>query len=378
LKIQLVDTPALYQKALQALYPCTELALDLEYDDNRHSFGFTLCLVQIATPDTCFLFDPLRLTDMAELWRLLEEPTRLKVVHSGNNDITILKKIGCSLRNILDTDVAARILNYERTSLASVLQAEFDITLDKKMQVSNWSQRPLTPPQLSYAARDVEYLLPLKSKLQAQIEQKGRLAWLQEENLILESLVAKENPDPHLKLKGAERLSPFDQHILRALFDFRNAQAAHFNKPAAFIISNELLVDLARRKDIDADEWLSAKGLHPRIKNESTHRRIMGIIDNAAQQAFDRQLPRFWEQPPYPRKLQGAEAEKRRRLILPVQEMLLERYGEFATAMVLGQGTVTGIINGKALQFTKGYAEKEVRKAASELGIDLSPLLEGY
>ncbi len=378
MNIQLVDTPNLYQKALQALSNQQELALDLEYDDNRHSFGFTLCLVQVASSDTCFLFDPLRLSDMTALWRLLEDPARLKVVHSGTNDITILKKLGCPLSNVLDTDMAARILNYERTSLASMLQSEFDITLDKKMQVSNWNQRPLTPQQLTYAARDVEYLLPLKDKLLPRIKEQGKLSWLHEENSILENLVAKDNPDPHLKLKGADRLSPFDQHILRALFEYRNGQAAHFNKPAAFIISNELLVDLARRKDIEPAEWLTIKGVHPRLKNENTLRRITLLIEDAAQQAFDLNLQRFWVQPPYPRKLQGAEAENRRRLIQPVQQLLIERYGEFATALVLGQGTVTSIINGKALQFTKAYAEKLVRKAASELGIDLSPLLEGY
>ncbi|TPE45009.1 ribonuclease D [Pontibacter mangrovi] len=372
-KIRLVEEQEQLQETINTLSQCQELALDLEFDQNRFTYGFNLCLVQIADEaGTCYIIDPFALMDLQPLFQLLENPEITKIIHHSNNDILLLDKLGCHIKGVMDTDVAAKVLNYERSSLATVLKEEFSIDIDKSQQSSNWNKRPLTEAQLYYAAVDVVYLHRVKEKLVNEVERLGRLHWLQEENQLLEKLTYSEPENPHLRLRNANRLNFYQQYILKELYIFREQMGQQFNKPSSFIISNESLVELANNPNTDLHEWLNhTRGIHGGLKRSRNEKLLQTALQEAKQKAQDNHISHDyptnrWQRPP-----RTPETEQRKEAITQVQKQLVEEYGEFATRLIINQSLINEYSISGELRCTKNYATAILLQTAERLGIDL-------
>lgn len=350
-----------------------ELALDLEFDQNRFTYGFNLCLIQISDGrGTCYIIDPLPVSDLQPLFELLEDKAVTKIIHHANNDILLLDKLGCNIRGVLDTDVAAKILNYERSSLATVMKDEFGQEIDKSQQSSNWNTRPLTEAQLIYAAIDVIYLHQVKDRLVTQIEELGRLHWLLEEDLLLESLTYSEPENPHLKLRNAFRLNYYQQYILKELYAFRDEMGKQLNKPSSYVISNEGLVDLANKPNTDVHEWLNhTKGIHGALKRPRNEKLLQEAMERARENAKAEGISHDYPQNRWQRPPRTPETEKRKENLTAVQQHLVATYGEFATRLIINQSLITDYSITGQLRCTKQYATDILLHTAAELGISL-------
>ncbi|GAB3536399.1 hypothetical protein GCM10027443_26670 [Pontibacter brevis] len=371
--IRLIETDAELLTAVKALRQHKELALDLEFDQNRFTYGFNLCLVQISDDNgTCYIIDPFTINNLQPLFELLEDKDFTKIIHHANNDILLLDKLGCNIRGVMDTDVAAKILNYERSSLATVMKEEFDQEVDKSQQSSNWNKRPLTEAQLIYAAIDVLYLHQVKAKLVAEIEEKGRMHWLQEENLLLESLIYSEPENPHMKLRNAYRLNYYQQYILKELFAFRDEMGKQLNKPSSYVISNEGLVDLANNPNTDVHEWLNhTKGIHGALKRARNEKLLQETLEQAKRKAKADNISHDYPENRWQRPPRTPETEKRKEDLITVQKYIIAKYGEFASRLIINQGLITDYSITGQLRCTKQYATDIILDAASELDIHL-------
>jgi ribonuclease D len=132
--------------------------------------------------------------------------------------------------------------------LASLAERHFGVNLPKDEQRSDWSRRPLTEKQLSYAASDVLYLISLAEKLEKELRDAKRLKWAREE---FQTLVGREWPDRvfdelgYLRIKGARRLNPKSLSILRELYLMRDARARELDRPPFKVLGNRALLELA-------------------------------------------------------------------------------------------------------------------------------------
>jgi ribonuclease D len=372
LKTHLIANTNDFLKAIRYLKTIREMAVDLEFDNNRYTYGLNLCLVQIADQEQCFIIDPFGIPDLRPLWDLLEDPQITKLFHCANSDILLLKTLYCYPRNILDTEVAVKILNYNRTSLAYALSVNLGIELDKTLQVSNWNTRPLTREQLEYAAADVIYLHALKERLLVEVAKVGRIHWLEEECRFLELIENRENLDPHLRLRETNRLTYHQQYVLKALFAFRDDLARRFNKPSAFIIPNDVLVTLAVKPVNSLDEWRDQKGLFRQLKEGTYFQQFRHLVQEARRQADEQNIPHRLP-PPYRRpvsNLSEAEVERRKQIGSTLRKALLERYGENAASLVLGQTVVNDFYQGANLLVRRVYAMEIILGLAEELKID--------
>ncbi|WP_161889016.1 ribonuclease D [Pontibacter russatus] len=371
--IKLIESDGQLQEAVAHLRQNRELALDLEFDQNRFTYGFNLCLVQISDGrGTCYIIDPLPLSSLTPLFALLEDKSITKIIHHANNDILLLDKLGCSIRGVLDTDVAAKILNYERSSLATVMKEEFGQEIDKSQQSSNWNTRPLTEAQLIYAAIDVIYLHRVKGRLVTQIEEEGRLHWLLEENLLLESLTYTEPENPHLKLRNAFRLNYYQQYILKELYAFRDEMGRQLNKPSSYVISNDGLVDLANHPNTDVHEWLNhTKGIHGALKRPRNEKLLQEALERARENAKAEGISHDYPQNRWQRPPRNPETEIRKEELTAVQKHLAARYGEFATRLIINQSLITDYSITGQLRCTKQYATDILLNTAAELNIPL-------
>ncbi|WP_187264526.1 ribonuclease D [Pontibacter beigongshangensis] len=376
--IVLIETQAALLEAVAQLSQSKELALDLEFDQNRFSYGFTLCLIQIADGQgTCYIIDPFKINDLEQLYKLFASPEITKIIHHSNNDILLLDKLGCRIKGVMDTDVAAKILNYERSSLATVMKEEFGIEIDKSQQSSNWNKRPLTEDQLRYAAIDVIYLHRVMHRLVDKVQEASRMHWLEEENMLLEQLVYAEPENPHLRLRNAFRLNLYQQFILDKLFRFRDSMAQKLNKPSAFIIANDALVELANNPNTDIHEWLNhTKGLHAALKKPANEKLLKEALEQAKQEARKQEISHEYADNRFQRPLRTPETEQRKEALTQVQKKIIEKYGESASRLIITQSLITDYSQTGKLRCTKQYGMDILLETAAEAEIKLpSPTL---
>jgi ribonuclease D len=159
---------------------------------------------------------------------------------------------------------SAQVLGYPSIGLAALIEHHFGITVPKDEQRSDWSRRPLTDKQLTYAAGDVLYLIRLTAKLEKELEKAGRRSWAQEE---FEAVTKREWPERefdthgHLRIKGAKKLDDKQLTVLRELYLMRDARAREIDRPTFKVLGNRTLLELAETQPKKLSELSSVKGV---------------------------------------------------------------------------------------------------------------------
>jgi ribonuclease D len=278
-RTQWVDDPASLDAVFADDVP-TEIALDTEFVREK-TYWPQLALVQIAIADgiaddaagggRILLIDPLIPGMNEALARVLRDRRMLKLMHSAGEDLIALQHdCGTLPEPLFDTQTAAALcgvgagLGYQK--LVQTLLGE---VVDKGETRSDWLRRPLSPPQLSYAADDVRHLHRLHRELSARLRALGRDAWMHEDCARALNNAADEALDrwPHLSLRSAQFLDRDAQTLLLRLLRWREAYARAHNRPRSWILDNELAYALARKPPSDADAlqaWLDAQPKAPR------------------------------------------------------------------------------------------------------------------
>jgi 3'-5' exonuclease len=146
------------------------LAIDVEFVPARPADSSStprLALIQIANDHLSFVIDGLRFTDLSPLASLFERETILKIFHGVGSDLRVLGSRGITVRHLLDLEAVSRsIFGTKESGLQAMLQRACNIRLDKTLQRSDWTQRPLPTAMFAYAARDAEMTLALYGWLQ--------------------------------------------------------------------------------------------------------------------------------------------------------------------------------------------------------------------
>jgi hypothetical protein len=133
-----------------------------------------VALIQIATPDICFLF---RLNYMGfpdSLIKLLEDTQIAKVGLSLKDDIHQLEQRhpGFNPQNFIDLQQIATRMGIEDMSLAKLFANFFRQRISKNAQLSNWEADALDEKQRVYAATDASACLLLYSRMQELVSNK--------------------------------------------------------------------------------------------------------------------------------------------------------------------------------------------------------------
>jgi len=224
-----------------------------------------LCLVQVATDDGADLVDPIALPNLEPLWQCLNREDLLVILHSGAQDLDLIYGLSGSLpAKIFDTQIAAGFGGFGYPiGYGKLLNQLLGVTIAKTESYTDWTTRPLTQSQLQYAIEDVLHLLPMYDKLCSQLEGFGRLDWVMEECRRLSSTdrYKKDKTMDFLRVKGASSLSRRGLAVLQALCDWRNGEARRVNKPARSIISDNTLLELARKPPKETSEIQRIRGI---------------------------------------------------------------------------------------------------------------------
>ncbi|MCT7952776.1 ribonuclease D [Ancylothrix sp. C2] len=109
---------------------------------------------------------------------LLEAETVLKVFHFARFDMATLRyHLDIKVAPVFCTKMASKLARTytQKHGLKEVVQELEKVELDKTAQSSDWGNAAnLSDVQLSYAANDVRYLLPVQQKLKVMLEREER------------------------------------------------------------------------------------------------------------------------------------------------------------------------------------------------------------
>ncbi|OGK79226.1 MAG: hypothetical protein A2X52_19360 [Candidatus Rokubacteria bacterium GWC2_70_16] len=264
-----IRTPADLALLAASLEGTAAVAIDTEADSLHHYPG-KLCLVQLASDrGAAHLVDPLALPDLAPLARVLADPSVVKIFHAADNDLAYLKRLyGFSVLALFDTALAARFLGLTALGLDELLRTYLGVDPGKSRQKDDWSRRPLSPDQETYALNDVLHLIPLSARLREALQAMGREAWLEEECAALAALAVPPkpaDPDAYLRLKGVKDLDRRGLGVLRELHVERERLALEADRPPFMVLGHETLVALAARRPADAAALLQIPGCTDKV-----------------------------------------------------------------------------------------------------------------
>lgn len=139
-----------------------------------------LCLVQLCNPQGQITVVRIGQdqTEAPNLKQLLEIESVEKVFHFARFDIaTLLHHVGIETFPVFCTKIASKLARTysSRHGLKELVQEFSHVELDKSAQSSDWGNAAnLSEEQLSYAANDVRYLLPVQEQLIAMLQREGR------------------------------------------------------------------------------------------------------------------------------------------------------------------------------------------------------------
>ena len=260
------------------------------------TFWPELCLIQLASPDTTALVDPLAPgIDLSPFFRLMADETTVKVFHAARQDIEIVFHLGKLIPHpVFDTQVAAMVCGFgDSVSYDQLVQKVTGERIDKSSRFTDWRHRPLSDKQLDYALADVTHLVDVYRHLRDQLEREDRAHWLNEE---MQVLTAQETYDPHpddawkrLKMRVKK---PQELAIVQAVAAWREREARERNVPRGRVLKDDAIYEIAQQGPRDAAALARLRTTPKGWERSATAGALLGVV-NAALDLPKEELPRL-------------------------------------------------------------------------------------
>ena len=257
------------------------MAVDTEFM-RETTFWPILCLIQMATPDVEVIVDPLAPgLDLAPFYALMMDEAVVKVFHAARQDIEIVfAQTGKVPRPVFDTQIAAMVCGFnESVSYVNLVKKVTGLDLDKSSRFTDWSRRPLTQGQLTYALGDVTHLRDVYHYLVAEMADGRRTEWVAEEMAELEQTATYETlPEDawkrlKLRVKNRKALA-----ILIELAAWRERLAQSQNVPRGRILRDEALFDVANQAPNTVDKLSELRTLSDGFARSARAKEILDAV----------------------------------------------------------------------------------------------------
>ena len=238
------------------------VTLDTEFLRERTYYS-KLCLIQAALPPAsgpksaggdAVLIDPLADgLSLEPLYDLFRHKATVKVFHAARQDLEIFfHDAGVFPDPLFDSQIAAMVCGFgEQVGYETLVKKIARQPLDKSSRFTDWSHRPLSEAQATYALADVTHLRAIYEYLSAQLEKTGRAPWLDEEAAVLlnpETYITR--PDEAWERVRTRSGSPRFLAVVRELARFRETYAQERDIPRSRLYKDDALIELASTKPL--------------------------------------------------------------------------------------------------------------------------------
>jgi ribonuclease D len=314
--IERMDDLTPYLGKLQASQP---LAFDTEAD-SMHHYEESVCLVTVGQAGTTLLIDSLVMPDLSSFWSMASACEW--ILHGADFDLRLMRRVGAQEPpHVFDTMLAAQLCGIKSFGYAALVEQFFAVKLDKGSQREDWSQRPLPPEMLEYAAQDVAYLEGLRDKLGSRLAELGRTQWhLESCQRVMQTsrITREEDPDEIWRIGYTNKLPGSTQAIVRALWHWRDREAEEQDVPHFKVMNNERLLEFAEWAEANRDA-AHLPGFY--LARNCRGERLERLKEALAQGRESSPVP---PQPRVPRPKGDPEAEKRADLIKAGRDLLAQ------------------------------------------------------
>jgi ribonuclease D len=231
------------------------VAVDTEFM-RETTYWPKLCLIQAAAGDAEAVIDPLAEgLDLAPFLDVLRDPAIEKVFHAARQDVEIFNNLDAMPKPLFDTQIASMAAGFgEQIAYDALVRQMLKIEVDKSSRFTDWSRRPLSDSQLTYALGDVTYLAQLYPMLHERLEKNGRLGWVEEEMAALTSPALYDNePENAWRRLKPRKHTPKYLAVFRAVAAWRERTAQLRDQPRGRILKDEAIDELAAQAPTDAE-----------------------------------------------------------------------------------------------------------------------------
>jgi ribonuclease D len=253
--------------------------LDTEFHREKTYFP-QLALLQLSWAGGIALVDPL-VVDISTLARVLDGPG-LAVLHAAEQDLEVLERAcGTVPSRLFDTQVAAGFLGHVSASLVNLVERVLGIRLLKGDQLTDWTRRPLSAGQLSYAAGDVAHLLELRQVIGGRLEAMGRSAWAEEECAIM--LLKDRSPtvpeEAWWRLPRSRQLRGPARGVAQSVAAWRERRAQRMDLPVRFVLPDLALLSIAQHPPRSREDLRRTRSLDGRHLGGGAADELLAAVD---------------------------------------------------------------------------------------------------
>lgn len=263
----LITTNAALKAFCATLTDCPYITVDTEFMREKTYYA-KLCLLQISGPDREAVgVDVLageEELDLSPVWDLFADKKIVKVFHAARQDLEIIYQLSGTLPSpLFDTQIAAMVCGYgDQIGYEALVNDICKVRADKSSQFTDWTHRPLSQKQVTYALNDVIFLKTIYESLKARLDKKGRSEWVLEETENLLDVTLYEFPPrdawQRLKLRSPKAR---DLAVLRELAAWREEEAQKKDVPRGRILKDETLLDLTYQKPRTESDLARIRGV---------------------------------------------------------------------------------------------------------------------
>lgn len=252
------------------------------------------------------LIDPIELPDLSAITAACADA--VWILHAADQDLRCLDEVGMVPPKLFDTELAGRLLGYERVGLAAVVAKLLGFELAKEHSAADWSQRPLPESWLNYAALDVEVLIEIYDLMHAELQRAGKLEWAEEEfEAVRTAPPAPPRTDPWLRTSGVHKIrDPRGLAIVRALWHERDAVAQRRDVTPSRVLTDRAIVAAAQARPRSLSDLLRLPGFNgPRQRRsaprwfriiEQTYRLEKSELPSQKRHRDGPPHPRYWKE----------------------------------------------------------------------------------
>jgi ribonuclease D len=224
-----------------------------------------LCVAQLASSDEAVVIDALAPgIDLKPFFDLMGDHKVLKVFHAARQDIEIVwHRAGLIPHPIFDTQVAAMVLGHgDSISYDQLVQRITGDTLDKSNRFTDWTRRPLSEAQITYAVSDVTHLRDVYTALVADLGRRGRTDWMDDEMEVLTSpdTYRAEPERAWMRLKTRVR-KPKELGVLIEVAAWREREAQTRDVPRSRVLKDDTIGDIAVQAPTTAERLAGLRSL---------------------------------------------------------------------------------------------------------------------
>ncbi|MCH8239165.1 MAG: ribonuclease D [Proteobacteria bacterium] len=276
----ITDTVELAE-ACASLAKADFVAIDTEFM-RETTFWPDLCLIQMAAGNDEIIVDThAEGLDLGAFFGLMANEKVIKVFHAARQDIEIVHHLaGVIPEPVFDTQIAAMVCGFgESVSYGMLVKKLLKREIDKSSRYTDWSRRPLTDKQLSYAIGDVTNLRDLFPMLRDQLHENGRSRWLDEEMAVLTDPATYEShPEKAWKRLKMRVRTKKALGVMMALAAWREKQAQAQNVPRRRVLKDEAIYDIATHAPTSESELAGLRSVHQGFSRSAKGKSVVEAV----------------------------------------------------------------------------------------------------